>query len=110
MPPQPQQQTIENSIIANIAKYVGHLFLLIVLWMGQQMLGKIDRLAAGLVVQNQQLERLANDLNNKTQYQWNAIDQRVWATQLALKNPKIIVPEPIHVDPIAAHPVTNKTN
>jgi len=96
-----------------LAVWFGRGLFLLALWMGQQMLSKVDDLAEAQAAQVEQLQAiavetraLAHDIQTKTALRWTQVDQKLWATQLAQLNPKIIVPDPQHIEIDAPLPTT----
>lgn len=81
-----------------LALWFGRGLFLLALYMGQQLLAKVDALVAAQTVQTQALADLSREMHSRTALRWTQVDQRLWATLLAQKNPAIIVPEPHHVE------------
>jgi hypothetical protein len=86
-----------------IFMFAGRALLAVALWVTNEIRLELNALRES---QNQQvaalretqvsIAALVRDLQLKTSSRWTQIDQTVWATLLAQKNPTIIVPTPVH--------------
>lgn len=81
-----------------LALWFGRGLFLIALWQVQQIIEKVDSLARAQTIQANAISQMTEELHSRTALRWTQVDQRLWATLLAQQNPRIIVPDPKHVE------------
>ena len=75
------------------------------IYFAQGLLAEIKELRMSQQLQTEAVQQMRADQQNivrelklKTDNRYTLIDAKLWANTLAIRNPKIIVPEPIHVE------------